>query len=119
MNEGKKKYFKEEVTFDLEEANTKGNLDEDTPTDDNGAHKSFTDKLFRIGSSCDNIGDESLNTMVNTPMEIDSTAKKVSTLIMPLKRENYRNKIMPSEFEPSANDYVTPHKKATPLSSKK
>lgn len=33
--------------------------------------------------------------------------KRVSTLIMPLKREKYRNQIMPSKI---SADYVTPHK---------
>jgi hypothetical protein len=67
-------------------------------------------KVIANQSASENIGDESMNTMVNTPLAFDSGAKLVSSLIRPLKREKYRNQIMPSEIDMPA-DFITPYKK--------
>ena len=79
---------------------------------------SFTEKVNSLAENNENIGDDSLNTMVNTPLAIESTNKKVSSLIKPLRRENYRNQIMPSKVEIPIDDYITPHKKVTSSNQK-
>ena len=48
--------------------------------------------------------------MVNTPQVDDSGTKKVSSLIKSLRRENYRNQIMPSRIECQINSCLTPSK---------
>ena len=89
--------------------NTKENR-ETVKVYENTTFKSLTDKILSAASSSENVGDESLNTMVNTPLAFESGTKVVSALIKPLKKEIYRNQIMPSKIETSTVEYITPHK---------
>ena len=89
--------------------NTKENR-ETVKVYENTTFKSLTDKILSAASSSENVGDESLNTMVNTPLAFESGTKVVSALIKPLKKEIYRNQIMPSKIETSTEEYITPHK---------
>lgn len=69
----KNKYFQNDYGLQTESADTKENYSEETPTYDKAVFKYFPDKVLVFGENSENIDDDSINTMVNTPLAIEST----------------------------------------------
>ncbi|CAI2366713.1 unnamed protein product [Moneuplotes crassus] len=75
-----------------------------TPKEDD----TFSNRVTTLDICNENSND---SIVVETPMACGKGDKMVSSLIKPLRRENYRNQIMPSKVEVPVEDFQTPSKK--------
>lgn len=63
-------------------------------------HKSFESKVLVLNRNFENVDDELQNSVVNVPIVSEKSAKKLSTLIEPMKKATFREQIMPFELSP-------------------
>ena len=101
-------------------ANLKSNAENDSRIVDKKVFKSFYSKVWANNNVDTSMVDETLRSASNANDTTGDDFSKIgSTLIKPLKREIYRNKLMPSEVTSGKNDegfefYITPSKKQYP-----
>ncbi|CAI2367055.1 unnamed protein product [Moneuplotes crassus] len=77
-----------------------------TPKEEN----SFSNRAT-ILDICNEASNDSV--IFDTPMACENTGEKVSSLIKPLRRENYRDQIMPSKIDTQINSFRTPCKRTS------